>query len=277
MEPTVFVARRAVLKKGDNGAVDARGLRGAWADFQRMWSGEPGAALAPFVERYWAVTWDLRGQEPYRQRIVPYPNVHLTWVSGAEPALHGVARRQVVRVLDGLGHVFGVAFRPGGFRPWLGGPVSVLTDRTVDARTVLGPSLPQLVEDPSAMKHAVEAYLGARRPEPDPAARLAGELVARIAAEPDLARVDLLAERTGLGVRRLQRLFADAVGVGPKWVIRRYRLREVTDRIAQGGDVDWARLAVELGYADQAHFSRDFTAMFGEPPTQHALRYPRRQ
>ncbi len=254
--------------------MDARGLRGAWADFQRLWSGSPSPALAPFVERYWAVTWDLRGQAPYEQRIAPYPNVHLTWVDEAEPAVHGVPRRHVVRHLSGLGHVFGVAFRPGGFRPWLDGPVSALTDRTVAAKHLFDENPPDHEPDPETMRSKVEAFLAARHPPRDETAELANELVARIAAEPDLGRVDLLAARTGLGTRTLQRLFAEYIGVPPKWVIRRYRLREVTARLEKGGDVDWARLAVELGYADQAHLTRDFTAMFGEPPTHHALRYP---
>jgi AraC-like DNA-binding protein len=71
----------------------------------------------------------------------------------------------------------------------------------------------------------------------------------------------------------LQRLFAEHVGVPPKWVIRRYRLREVTDRLDAGEPVDWGPLAAELGYADQAHLTRDFAAMFGEPPTRYAERY----
>jgi AraC-like DNA-binding protein len=40
-----------------------------------------------------------------------------------------------------------------------------------------------------------------------------------------------------------------------------------------GASIDWAGLAADLGYADQAHFTRDFTAMFGETPTQYAARY----
>jgi AraC-like DNA-binding protein len=87
-------------------------------------------------------------------------------------------------------------------------------------------------------------------------------------------RVDRLAARCDTGVRRLQRLFAEHVGVGPRWVIRRYRLREVTERLETGDTVDWAGLAAELGHADQAHLSRDVRALFGEPPTHYARRYP---
>ncbi len=83
----------------------------------------------------------------------------------------------------------------------------------------------------------------------------------------------MLARELGMNVRRLQRLFAEYVGIGPKWVIRRYRLREVTERLANGAEPNWAALAVELGYADQAHFARDFKDMFGESPTKYAERY----
>jgi AraC-like DNA-binding protein len=68
-------------------------------------------------------------------------------------------------------------------------------------------------------------------------------------------------------------LFAEYVGIGPKWVIRRYRPHEVTTRMAAGAVIDLATLAADLGYADQAHFTRDFTAMFGESPTHYAQRY----
>lgn len=64
------------------GQRDDRGLRGELIRFQRHRFLEPGADLAPFVAQYWAVTWDLRGEPPYRQLVVPYPNVHLTFVNG---------------------------------------------------------------------------------------------------------------------------------------------------------------------------------------------------
>ena len=85
--------------------------------------------------------------------------------------------------------------------------------------------------------------------------------------------MDAVARDAGTSVRGLQRLFAEYVGIGPKWVIRRYRLREVTERLARGEPVEWAGLAAELGYADQAHFVRDFRRMFGESPTWYAERY----
>lgn len=70
--------------------------------------------------------------------------------------------------------------------------------------------------------------------------------------------------------RTLQRIFSQYVGVGPKWVIKRYRLHEAADQLAGGNVVDWPRLALDLGYFDQAHFIKDFKAMVGRTPTEYA-------
>jgi len=67
-------------------------------------------------------------------------------------------------------------------------------------------------------------------------------------------------------VRTMQRLFARHVGVSPKWVIRRKRLHEAAERLADDDPPDLAALAVDLGYADQAHFVRDFRDLVGVPP-----------
>jgi AraC-like DNA-binding protein len=95
-------------------------------------------------------------------------------------------------------------------------------------------------------------------------------LVSRITDDPGLRRVDQLSASSGLTARSLQRLFADYVGVSPKWVMRRARLHEAAERADSGEPVDWALLASDLGYADQAHLTRDFTVTIGIPPSRYA-------
>ncbi len=103
-------------------------------------------------------------------------------------------------------------------------------------------------------------------------AEQAAQLVALITSHTALQRVDQLADAAGLSVRAVQRLFADYVGVGPKWVMRRARLHEASERAGSGEPVDWAELAADLGYADQAHLTRDFTASIGVPPSRYEAR-----
>ncbi|MCM3631113.1 helix-turn-helix domain-containing protein [Paenibacillus glycanilyticus] len=72
-----------------------------------------------------------------------------------------------------------------------------------------------------------------------------------------------------LNIRRLQRLFAKYVGVNPKSVIRLYRLQNAAEAMDLGQAQDLAWLSVELGYHDQAHFSKDFKAVIGRSPEQY--------
>jgi AraC-like DNA-binding protein len=186
----------------------------------------PSDPLAPFVDNYWIVRWDLRGQPPHEQTILPHPNVHLVFESSGA-GIYGADRRLFTRVLTGVGKALGVRFRAGCFRLFSG------------------------------------------LPERDPVAEQVADLVALIGSDVSLQRVDQLTAVCGVSVRGLQRMFADYVGVSPKWVVRRARLHKAALRADGGEPVDWAALALDLGYADQAHLTRDFTATIGVPPGRY--------
>jgi AraC-like DNA-binding protein len=241
---------------------------------------EPSEVLAPFVEYYWIPRWDLRGKPPFEQVILPHPNVHLVFEAPGA-GIFGVDRRLFSRSLSGLGMALGVRFRAGCFRPFWQAPISQLTDRVVPAARLFGPQVEktrQVImgcdgDDDDADARMIgyaEALLCSVLPERDSLAEQAFTLVSRITEDPGLRRVEALAASSGLTVRALQRLFADYVGVSPKWVMRRARLHEAAERADSGEPVDWASLAADLGYADQAHLTRDFTVTIGVPPTRYA-------
>ncbi|RII22127.1 transcriptional activator FtrA [Streptomyces sp. YIM 130001] len=124
-------------------------------------------------------------------------------------------------------------------------------------------------EDDLARVAALDAFLLTRGPRPDPRADLAVELAERIRTDGTALRVGELSRGAGLSVRSLQRLFAAYVGVGPKWVVLRHRIHQALEHAESAAEVDWPTLAADLGYADQAHLVRDFTATVGVPPTAY--------
>src|SRR5690606_18433965 len=89
-----------------------------------------------------------------------------------------------------------------------------------------------------------------------------------IASDIGIVAVAQLQARHGLSLRALQRLFHDYVGTSPKWVINRYRLHEAIERLRSGRQVSWTDLALQLGYYDQAHFTRDFRQLAGCTPAR---------
>ena len=118
------------------------------------------------------------------------------------------------------------------------------------------------------IEHA-ERFLRRRFPEPDGTVALINRIVDRIIADRSITKVDHVVSHFNLSKRTLQRIFHAYVGVSPKWVIRRYRLHEATEKMA-AEVLDWPRLALDLGYFDQAHFIKDFRAIVGQSPTEYA-------
>ncbi|WP_182906828.1 helix-turn-helix domain-containing protein [Microbispora sp. H13382] len=238
-------------------------------DFVRQ---APSPGISAYVEHFWVVTWtDLR--EPYEQRIISHPTVNMT-ITRDFHRIAGVIKGGFSYTMRGSGRVLGTRFRPGGFRPFLDGSVSRLSGRFVEVGEMFGAAGAALVgrvlaePDSQAAVALVETFLQGLGPSEDPQAEEAAALVAMVEDDMSVTRVDELAARSGRSVRSLQRLFRDYVGVGPKWVIRRFRLHEAAERIHQG--LDLATLAAELGYTDQAHLTRDFTAAVGMPPAAYA-------
>lgn len=232
----------------------------------------PPESLAPFVEHFWTTHWDLRGEPVYEQDVLPHPSVNLVLEPGCSEVV-GVMTGKFTRRLEGLGRVFSATFWPGGFSAFYPGPLTELTDRRVPMAELLAIDVPALERevfedavDDAARLDALVGALQACGPKVEAAAVQARDIARTIIEQPDILRVDDVAAHVGLGVRTLQRLFARYIGVSPKWVIQRKRLHEAAERLAAPSPPNLADLAAELGYADQAHFVRDFRNLVGVAP-----------
>ncbi|MER7455523.1 AraC family transcriptional regulator [Micromonospora sp. NPDC126480] len=243
----------------------------------------PAPALHRWVEHYWFIDWELT--EPLTQQIVPHPAVNVVFRRDGDGDGDGREAGEVAGIglelfsitLAGSGRVSGVQFRPGGFRPFWRRSVAELTggrwsftalaDRWPPAAAGAGAG--HCAGTDTERRRALDALLTGWAPRPDPVNDEVIALVEAIRRDRGVLRVDDVADRHGIPVRRLQRLFLTHVGAGPKWVIRRYRLQEAIEQAA-GGVPDWARLAAELGFSDQAHLVREFAAVTGSTPAAYA-------
>lgn len=239
----------------------------------------PRPSLAPFVDYLWIVRWDLIAV--HEQAVLTQPRIHVVAENG-RILVYGVSRRLFRRRLTGKGSAVGAAFRPGGLRPFLreGERVGALEGRVLAGNDVWD------VDDAAIASAAAAAdgdddkcavlqdLLDSLRPLADPVVDEIAALVDTIDRLRWLTRVDELAAESGVSVRTLQRMFREYVGIGPKWVIQRRRLLEAAELVHEGEQVSWATLADDLGYSDQAHLVRDFTAAVGTPPATYARALP---
>jgi AraC-like DNA-binding protein len=242
-------------------------------------------ALAPFVERYWSVRWDLTGRPSFRSEVLSHPSVNVSVESGDRPRfgfalpavlVHGVVTRRFTVDLVGTGRVTAVKFRPGGYAAFTGclparnGVVPLGSELGLDPDILRSRVLAE--DDDAARAAALDAALRPHAPEPAGAYLDLVALVDRMIEDRSLVRVDQVAELAALSTRSLQRLFAAYVGVSPKRVLARYRLQDAAAAIDAGEVDDLAALAADLGWFDQAHFSRDFRAVVGTTPSAYLQR-----
>lgn len=235
----------------------------------------PSAHLAPFIEHFWIIHWDLLRRPDYTSEVLPHPAVNIAFTR-ERGWITGVTTDKYAYRLEGRGVVLGVQFRPGAFRPFFGRSVAMITDKTLPATDVFPAAgdgfRAQLLNRATDAEIVAdgEALLGVNLPAFDPKIDLINEIVALVREDRGLASVSVLARRFGMPERTLQHLFKTHVGVGLKWIIRRYRLMEAAELAESGAPQNWTETAHQLGYADQAHFTNDFTKMIGRPPTEHA-------
>ena len=275
---------------------DSRGILDPWLLRQRirLTRYPPGPALEPLVDRLWAVGWDLPPGTVHRQQVLTHPGANFSvghpsarpgdrQPGPVEARLNGVDRGLTTRVLVGQGWAVAALARPGGLGAFIDGSAADFTGRVAPLGAAIGTDEAALVagisaESDEAARVALLADTLERAVDPEragPAAEVAE--VARLAETSREVRLlsDLCAA-AGLGQRTLQRMFLQYAGVSPTWVIRRYRLLEAAEAVREGAPVSWAEVAASLGYADQAHLTRDFRAATGQTPAAYAQAQRRR-
>jgi AraC-like DNA-binding protein len=267
----------------DHGAPASRGpLRSAGPGSLTLDRFVPDPVVASLVRHHWIARWSIPPGEVREQSVLEYPSGNL--VFGPEGALlvGPAPGRSTVRLMA-QGWVLGVLLQPAAMLRIAGPPVARLvgSQQPLDVDPeVLGTVVRELDAvapppariDPAAARRAitaVEMWLG-RFHDPDDADGVSiTRIVHMVETDPALLRVDDLARRSGMTERALQRLVRHRLGVTPKWLIRRRRLQDAADRLHRGDVVDLAALAADLGFADQAHFTREFTAVTGITPAAY--------
>jgi AraC-like DNA-binding protein len=244
----------------------------------------PAPPLADFIEQFW---YCADAPAHLRGRILPNGTIELKVnLREDEVRIDGPARRRLSGavvsgvyggffVSDHAPHaaLIGVHFRPGGAVPFLGVPAGELADTHVDLETLWGRSAAELRErlctaaTPEERFVLLERALTARLGRA--LARHRAVPIALAAFEQPEARVRDVAAQVGLSQRRLIQVFAAEVGLTPKLYGRVRRFQRALALVRGVPAPEWARLAVECGYFDQAHLIRDFRALAGLSPVEY--------
>jgi AraC-like DNA-binding protein len=169
----------------------------------------------------------------------------------------------------------GAHVKPWGLAPFLPMPAAELCDRPVTLEQVWGrPAVAELRDrlatatGPPEMLTLLEDEL-IRRLSGTAGLGLVRHASTVITATGGAVAVGGLSAAAGVSSTHLARRFKEVVGITPKRLARSHRFAATVLAIDPAGPVDWAELASDAGYFDQAHFGHEFRAFTGLTPTRY--------
>jgi AraC-like DNA-binding protein len=236
----------------------------------------PEPILAPLIEQFWLVDWDLREQTPHIQQNLPDPNMHLV-ISNQGAKVLGPVSKKYRYTLQGQGKIIGVKFNLGTLSKRLPYPIDKAVDIEFEAANIFKFDQQELIKNTLNAKcdKAAVAYLSDTLENTDIQAKLSVIKVQTLAAliknNNEITSVEVLAKLSHTSVRCLQRLFKTYVGLPPKWLIRKYRLHHALEML-ENKQLSLAQLTANLGYADQSHLIREFHEFLDVTPKQYTQR-----
>jgi AraC-like DNA-binding protein len=247
----------------------------------------PAADLAPYLECVWSVSGRTSARPRGPERIVPdaCPEliVHLgdpfsrhvgtRWVVQPRLFLAGTLTRPWLLRPGRRVDTLGLRFRPGAATAVFGNGLRPRIDAEIPLPRLVGSSAAQALRDalagPRTRTRRIQAaetwlaeHVAAVRPRPC-AVQPAIDAILRSRGG---RRIDDLARSLGWTRRRLERAFAQDLGLRPKMFARIVRLNAVLAELGPEQRADIVDVALCVGYFDQSHLLRDFRALAGRLP-----------
>ena len=307
------MTKRGSWPDDTRGIVDPTAMRRV-VDFARY---PAGPSLEGIIDWFWSVSWALPDGEVHNQDVLNHPSGHVSAgtlddagvpLDPARGRVYGVLTGVSRRRLTVAGWTVAAKTTVGGLGVLIDRPAREITDQELDlaagtppgSTAIPGVDGAALVADISKLttvdaridrlRSALADAIGQRDPEQVAEARRVAAVAVAAERDRSVCRIEQLAAIGHVSVRTLQRLFDTHVGVGPAWVIRRWRIIEAAEAAAAavrqegvvaGGEHEsgrgdqsprWSDLSVRLGYADQSHLIRDFRKHLGTTPADYLAR-----
>lgn len=250
---------------------------------------QPSEALQLFIDRYWSIEYDGVIDAPAEpvlpdgcpeivfnladrfQKISSYGDLE----TQATAIVSGQLRRRILIRPTGRVSLFGIRFRPHAAYGFLGVAMSTLADHVVPLSDVIG-SASEEIETRIAEAEGFEEWIAVveralmdRAISQGSEASLATGLSGIISNSGGRISVRELVDRSGVGERRVERIFAKHVGVSPKMFARIVRFSGVVRSIEAADSFGLLDTALSFGYYDQSHMIHEFNEFAGTSPLQY--------
>lgn len=205
-------------------------------------------------------------RKTFNNDLRPIGHFKNSWVSGMQQKYLNISVHQHSEMLV-------VQFKPGGAYPFFKIPINDLNDTVRQSETYFGESVTNLRNDITFHKDVNEKFgvvkqwlievLEEKKAPPQEIV----EIILKLQSQPFTKHHDLF-KNYSKSRKNLINQFKKYCGLTPKILHRIFRFNTLLARINQQRNIVWADIVYETGYADQAHFIKEFQEFCGFNPTK---------
>lgn len=234
----------------------------------------PNPRLKDFVACYWSLK-TTENANLTNHRVLPDGCIDLVFdnFSGTSGVMVGSMTSAVAVNLPPMSRFFGVRFRPGGAASFIKISLKEITDaqlnligvwRDADAELSTISVNAEFRQQISIIENFLERkFIGGNSLNP----KITAAVDIFISSEGKCS-IDTLSRKLEISRQHLNHIFTEVVGLNLKTFARITRFQFALKRARRSPLKDWADLALESGYYDQAHFISEFKSITKLTPTK---------
>lgn len=248
----------------------------------------PDKLLQPYVELFWEGDFNPAHRPVLSRGVVPNGFVELVihqsddhcellagnkWSASPDYTIIGLYTQPYEVQFRKRVNVFGIRFKPEGIYNLFGIPASVFSERYEDMRLVLDKDFDEYssrLREAKSMKQKLKIshqYLLKQAEKNHSELGYVNHAAELIRRPGKLKKIEELPQKVYISLRQLERQFKKETGITPKQYMRIMRLNEVHRKLESEQPTELTQIAFDCGYADQAHFIRDFKNLMGLNPS----------
>ncbi|WP_029906527.1 helix-turn-helix domain-containing protein [Prevotella sp. 10(H)] len=235
----------------------------------------PNPLLSPYIETYWTLFSFLEHEMEYR--VLPDGCVDIIFSLFKPDSPYIVGTMTTFLNIQNVGEVklVGVRFRPGGITAFTRVSVDNFTDVHTDlfsTESILDKSFYESLPENCSIDNNIVSYMDdyflhklSRFYIPDKRIDYAVSLIEKCKGN---ISIPLIAEKSCLSKRQLERRFLNNIGVSPKAFSRIVKFKSTVQFLKATSSQSLFETAVDCGYYDHAHLAKEFKRLSGYSPSE---------
>ena len=235
---------------------------------------KPGTTEAPLLDHYFVSRWDVpKGHTYTASDIITSPTAHMTIFPDKAVLSILLGKRSITG--KGKGLMAGIKFHPGIIHAYNKGLTPQLINNPMPASSIFSEIDSNFVEAIKTMTDEeiianLEKIIRAHSITPGKQITMLTTILREMRAHKHIITVADVARHCHIPERTLQHLFKTYLGLFPKWFLTRNRLLGVLQEAHNSRTKpQWTKIAANLGYSTQAHFTTEFKRTIGVTPSEY--------